>query len=95
MVSAGFVLELKKMWYNISMTKLQTIEAEFQTLPVEEQREFISRHVYLVDPAQEDFEFTDAERAEIKDLLENDTGSYTMEEVMAPLLKKYAPNHTA
>ena len=78
------------------MTKLQTIEAEIQTLPIDEQRELISKFSYLVTPSEDDiFELSKAELAEIDDLLVNDTGSFTHDEVFGPLLEKYAPNHTS
>lgn len=73
------------------MTKLQTIDAEIQTLSIEEQRELISKYAYLM-PSSEDavFELTDAELAEIDDLLINDTETFTLEEVMDSLKEKYA-----
>lgn len=78
------------------MTKLQTIEAEIQTLPVEEQKALISKFAYLVTPDEDDvFELSETELAEIDDLLMNDTGSFTHDEVFGPLLEKYAPNHTS
>jgi hypothetical protein len=73
------------------MTKLQTIEAEIQTLPVDEQRELISKFAYLVTPSEDDiFELTETELAEIDDLLINDTETFTLEEVMDSLKEKYA-----
>lgn len=73
------------------MTKLQTIEAEIQTLPIEEQKELISKFAYLVTSSEDAvFELTDAELAEIDDLLINDTETFTLEEVMDSLKEKYA-----
>jgi hypothetical protein len=72
------------------MTKLQTIEAEIQTLPVDEQRELISKFVHLVTPSEDDiFELTDGELAELDDRIKNDTETFTMEEVFGPLREKY------
>jgi len=70
------------------MTKLQAFEAEFQTLPVEEQREFISRHVHLASPAEDAiFELTEAELAELDRRLTSvdSDPTYSIEEVFARL----------
>lgn len=84
------------MWYSIYMTKLQSIEAEFQTLPVDEQREFISRHAHLASPVDDDtFELTDAELAEFDRRVANDTETFTMEEVFGPLREKYGLRNIA
>ncbi len=78
------------------MTKLQSIVAEIKTLPVEEQLAVFSEFTHLVVPVEDDiFQFTEEELAEIRDILENDKGAYTMDEVFTPLLEKYAPHHTA
>lgn len=76
------------MWYNDVMTKLQTLEAEIQTLPVEEQKELISKFTHLIPSADEDFfELTKDELAELDDRIANDTESFTLEEVLAELRK--------
>jgi hypothetical protein len=67
------------------MTKLQAIEAEFQTLPVQEQRELISKFVHLIAPEQGEYLFSDTEWADIQDRRVNDTKTFTHEEVMASL----------
>jgi hypothetical protein len=70
------------------MTKLQTLETEFQTLPAEEQREFISRYVHLVSPADDAiFELTDTELAELDRRLMKVDGepTYSIEQVFARL----------
>jgi len=82
--------KLQKPWYSFGMTKLLTIEAEFKTLPADEQREFISRHAHLVEPAQEEYIFSDEEWAEIEDRIKNDTETFSVEEVMATLREIHA-----
>jgi hypothetical protein len=77
------------------MTKLQTLEAEFQTLPIGEQREFVSKFSHLVTRDQDEYIFSDDEWAEIDDVLKNDTGSFTVEEVFDSIREKYAPGATA
>ena len=77
------------------MTKLQSIVAEIKALPVEEQREVIAQFEYLTSPVQDEFIFTDEEWAEIDDVLKNDMGSFTVEEVFEELREKYEPDTTA
>jgi cyclopropane fatty-acyl-phospholipid synthase-like methyltransferase len=77
------------------MTKLQSIVAEIKTLSVEEQREVISQLEYLTPSTQDEYIFTDEEWAEIDDVLKNDTGSFTVEEVFNELREKYAADTTA
>ncbi len=77
------------------MTKLQSIVAEIKALPVNEQREVISQFEYLTTSVQDEYIFTDEEWAEIDDVLKNDTGSFTMEEVFSEIKEKYAPDTTA
>lgn len=77
------------------MTKLQTIIAEIKTLPVEEQREVISQFEYLATSVQDEYIFTDEEWVEIDDVLKNDTGSFTVEEVFQEIKEKYASDTTA
>jgi len=72
------------------MTKLQSIEAEFQALSVHEQRELISKYVHLVVPVQREYLFSDAEWADIQDRRMNDTKTFTHDEVMVSLNEKYA-----
>jgi hypothetical protein len=76
------------------MTKLQSIVAEIKALPVDEQREVISQLEYLTSPVQDEYHFTDEEWAEIDDVLKNDTGSFTVEEVFEELREKYASGTT-
>ena len=91
MVPTGFVLKLKKVWYSIYMTKLQTIIAEIRTLPLEEQRVVYSELEQFIIPAEDNFfELTEAELAELDDRMKNDTVTYTHEEVMSALRAKYA-----
>ncbi len=78
------------------MTKLQTIEAEIQTLSIEEQKELISKFVYLVSPNGDDvFELTEAELADLDDRIKNDTVTFTHAEVMDSLREKYAADNGA
>jgi hypothetical protein len=80
------------------MTKLQTIEAEIQTLPVDEQRELISKFAYLVTPSEDDyFELTDAELAELDRRMLNvdNEPTFTIEEVFDALEKKYVQSDLA
>lgn len=76
------------------MTKLQTIEAQINTLPLEEQQELISKFVHLVTP-NEDFELNEAELKEIDDRLKNDTETFTLDDVMISLKEKYATDSGA
>ena len=93
--SGWFCVNSLKVWYSIGMTKLQTIVAEIKALPVDEQREVISQFEYLTAAVQDEYIFTDEEWAEIDDMLKNDTGSFTVEEVFDTLREKYAPGTTA
>jgi acyl-CoA reductase-like NAD-dependent aldehyde dehydrogenase len=69
---------------------LQTIEAQIQTLPVDERRELISKFASLITPSEDDiFKLTDAELVELDDRIKNDTETFTMEEVFGPLREKY------
>lgn len=77
------------------MTKLQSIVSEIKALPVDEQRELASLFVHLIPKEDDIFELTEAELAEIDDLLINDTESFTMKEVFDPLFEKYGQSHTA
>jgi hypothetical protein len=80
------------------MTKLQSIEAEFQTLPAEEQREFISRYIHLAEPNEGDFfELTEVELAELDRRIKNidNEPTFTSEEVFARLRKEYAQSDLA
>jgi hypothetical protein len=77
------------------MTKLQSIVAEIKALPVDEQREVISQFEYLTSPVHDEYIFTDEEWAEIDNVLKNDTGSFTVEEVFDELKEKYASDTTA
>lgn len=72
------------------MTKLQTLVAEIQLLPVEEQRELALIVAHLAAPEEDIFELTEAELAEIDDRIKNDTVTYTHKEAMDWLREKYA-----
>ena len=71
------------------MTKLQTIEAEIQTLSVEEQRELFSKFAHLMTANEEDiFELTEAELAELDRRMKvvDSEPTFTVEEVFARLV---------
>jgi len=79
--------KLKNLWYSISMKKLQTVISRFEELPTEQQDRLADFLNELTLSNDEEFSFSDAERASIKELLKTDTASYTFDEVFAPLLK--------
>ena len=69
------------------MTKLQTVISKFEALPIEQQDKLAEFLNDLTASSDGDFTFSEAERAEIKQLLKTDTAVYTFDEVFAPLLK--------
>ena len=80
------------------MTKLQSLEAEIQTLSVEEQRALFSKFPDVVTPVDEDFfELTDAELAELdRRMLNADKEpTFTPEEAFALLREKYVQSDVA
>ena len=79
------------------MTKLQSIVAEIEALPVEEQQELVSMFAHL-SPAKEDiFELTDEELAELDKRLAvlDSEPTFTTEEAFALLRKKYVQGDMA
>lgn len=83
----GIGSKIRKLWYSIYMTKLQTVISKFEALPIEQQDKLAEFLNDLTLPLEGDFTFSDTERAEIKQLLKTDTASYTFDEVLAPFLK--------
>ncbi len=80
------------------MTKLQSLEAEIQTLSVEEQRALFAKFPDVVTPVDEDFfELTDAELAELdRRMLNADKEpTFTPEEAFALLREKYVQSDVA
>jgi hypothetical protein len=73
------------------MTKLQSIVAEIEALPASERHELFSMVLRLDGPMREAHVFTDEEWAEIDDVLKNDTGLFTVDEVFDSLKEKHAP----
>jgi len=69
------------------MKKLQTVISRFEELPTEQQDRLADFLNELTLSNDEEFSFSDAERASIKELFKTDTASYTFDEVFAPLLK--------
>ncbi len=65
------------------MTKLQTIEAEIQNLPMEEQRELISKFVYLIEPEDTLFKLSEDELKDLDERLAHvdSEPTFTIEEV--------------
>ena len=65
------------------MTKLQTIEAEIQSLSVEEQRELISKFAYLVEPEETFFKLSEEELKDLDEQLAHvdSEPTFTIEEV--------------
>lgn len=68
-----------------NMTKLQSIVADIEALPADERRELVSLVLHLDNPTQKEYVFSDEEWAGIEDVLKNDTGSFTVDEVFASL----------
>ena len=69
------------------MTKLQTVISKFEKLPTEQQDRLADFLQELTLSNNQEFSFSETERASIKELLKNDTASYTFDDVFAPYLK--------
>ena len=86
-IRSGDDAKLENLWYSIGMTKLQKVISRFEELSTEQQDRLADFLNELTLSNDEEFSFSDAERASIKELLKTDTASYTFDEVFAPLLK--------
>ncbi len=79
------------------MNKLQSIVAEIEALPVEEQRELVSMFGHLTTANTDFFELTNAELTELDrrvSSVDNDQ-TYSSEEVFASLREKYVQGEVA
>ena len=87
MVPAGFVLKLKKVWYSIYMTKLQSIISQIQELPALEREELNSLLGLNALTSNDIFELTDEELAELDRRMKNidNEPTFTVEEVFSRL----------
>jgi putative addiction module component (TIGR02574 family) len=79
------------------MTKLQSIVAEIEALPAEEQRELVSMFAHLAPAKQDIFELTDEELAELDKRLAtlDSEPTFTPDEVFSTLREKYVQGDLA
>jgi hypothetical protein len=79
------------------MNKLQSLVAEIEALPAEQQQELVSMFAYLNTPKDDIFELTDAELAELDRRMLNldNEPTYSSEEVFESLRKRYVQSDLA